>query len=436
MTARDGKDRGLARIPGRAVHPRADGDYDLDLTPDVMAAVNPPGDPGAVTGDIDAWNLRARGDWHVFTARLDPSLGPRDYRRTRDLGDIIADAPGPLWAHLAIGGPRRAGFVAGPPRFAHHVLSPGDHLHSVGLEGTGLTDPSRNLQRIPHRSIEALLADRLLTWRADQGRALPLHFVRVETDAAPGPGSTAFQNFCTALSSLQAAARALGTHARVGSVGIERVQGDDPARIAAETRALMAAVEAELHARNLPRAPFVMFAEGGDHPAQQAHWELAWNHRPQRLIIPGPLYGIEQTEFARPTEVGLARMAELTAHALTIPGWHCPIPLLAEVRKKRLRVICQSMSPLVLDPDLPHGFALSGVAKRVAIEAVEIAPDDPRAVILTLDRQIDGERPVLTYASGATASGALRDDWSAPFGDGALHRWALPAMLSIHHAEG
>lgn len=425
-----------ARIPAGAVRQRSDGDFDLDISPEVLAAINPPGDLGHVAGDIDAWNLRARGDWHVFTARLDAELGPRDYRRSMDLGDIIADAPGPLWAHLAIGGPRRAGFAAGPPRFAHHVLSPGDHIHSVGLEGTADAMATGQLQRIPHRSIEALLADRLLTWRAEQGRALPLHFVRVETDAAPAPGSTAFRNFCAALTSLQAAARSLGTHARVGSIGIERVQGANPAEIAAGTRVLMARIEAELHARGLPRAPFVMFAEGGDHPAALAHWELAWNHRPQRLIIPGPVYAVEQTEFARPTELGLTRMAELTAHALSTPNWHCPIPLLAEVRKKRLRVICQSMAPLVLDPELPHGFAVGGVSKRVTIEAVEIASDDPRAVILTLDRQIDGERPVLTYACGTTASGALRDDWSAPFAAGLLHRWALPCALPIHQAEG
>lgn len=424
------------RVPARSLHARTDGDFDLDLTPEVLALVNAPGDLGQVAGDIDAWNLRARGDWHIFTARLDPNLGPRDYRRSRDMGDIIADAPGPLWAHLAIGGPRRAGFVPGPPRFAHHILAPGDHLHSVGLEGTGQTTATAQLQRIPHRSLEALLADRLLSWRAVQGRALPLHVVRVETDAAPGPGSTAFQNFCTALNSLQAAARSLGTYARVGSIGIERVQGADAAQIATGTRDLMAAIEAELHARGLPRAPFVLFAEGGDHPAAMAHWELAWSHRPQRLIIPGPTYCIEQTEFARPTDRGLARMADLTAHALTTTGWHCPIPLLAEVRRKRLRVICQSMQGLVLEPDQPHGFAISGVAKPVGIEAVEIASDDPRALILTLDRQIDGDRPVLTYACGATTSGALRDDWSAPFDHGTLHRWALPATLNIHQAEG
>ena len=73
------------------------------------AAIDP-----AVLGDVDAWNLRQRGDWYVFSANLPGAQGPRQFRRAvkaevdASAPDIIADTAGAVYGLLALGGTRRA----------------------------------------------------------------------------------------------------------------------------------------------------------------------------------------------------------------------------------------------------------------------------------------------------------------------------------------
>jgi hypothetical protein len=78
------------------------------------------------------------------------------------------------------------------------------------------------------------------------------------------------------------------------------------------------------------------------------------------------------------------------------------------------------------------GFRLTGT--KTTIKSVEIAENDPKAVILRLSSRPDGDVYV-SYAYGAPAgtgpypanAGALRDEWTA----NGLHRWALPARLKV-----
>ncbi len=414
----------------------------------------------ALLGDVDAWDLRRDGDWLRFTARLEDH-GPRGYRRRVAGGDIIADAPGPLVAILSLGGARRAGFNAGPVRFRHHVVAPGDHIHAVGLEGTdsaGLTDA---LQTLPHASRDALIADALLAARAAERRALPLYFVRAETDASARVGDlgqgVAYRNFLTALDNLVAAAARLGRRAQVLAVSLDYglEDGATPAAgLAQGLRRLMAQIEHDMALRGLHRPVFLMTAEAGtrlsgSHAVLRAHAELSWLPGPHRLVLSAPGYMFAQTEFGRPTEDARLRMAEMDAHALRAAEarrpWFCPTFLLAEHQGTVLRVTARAMGPLVLDDALGAGAAagFSVVGKRkVRVTSVSVAQDDPQALILRLSQKIEGPARLL-YAMDAEGvspdalpvnRGGVRDDWQAASAGGGpmLRRWALPCDLPIH----
>lgn len=415
-------------------------------------------DPAEHLGDLDAWNLRAEGEWLRFTALLQPQIGARDYLRPRAGGDIIAAAPGPLYALLALGGARRAEFTQGPARFAHHVLAPGDHIGAVGLEGTGAVTASAALQHLPHRTQDALLADTLLEWRRQGRRGLPLFLVRAETDGSASIADLAkglaYRNFLAALDSLVAAAASLGKAPRVLAVSLDfslEDQGTSAEAYAAGFRALMARIEADMARRGLQRPHFLAGFESGTgrisrHPAILAQWELAWSHGAHSLAFTAPGYMFEETRFGRPTDAARQRRAEMDAHALVALSnrqeWLCPLPLLAEYLGAQIRVTFRALEDLVLDPSLTPdaacGFALEGGEARIL--SVAPAADDPRALILTCDAPPLGVQ-ALTYAYGAPPStdgrpanrGAVRDGWSAPSETGqTLHRWALPARLPLH----
>ena len=410
-------------------------------------------------GDIDAWNLRDQDGWLHFDARLDPALGPRAYRRAHAGGDIVAAAPGPLLGLFALGGQRRAGFSSRPPAFPHHILAPGDDIGAVGLEGTATADHTARLQHVTWSTREALLADCLLSDRLAQGRALPLYLCRAETDGSTGiddlPSGPAFANLITAIDNGIAAARSLGTRLSVPAIaldfGLEDRISDAPA-LASGLRRLMARIEVELIRRDIVRPVFLLTAEAGTardttHPAIAAHATLAWQPGPHRLTIPAPGYMFEQTAWGRHTDAARARMARMDAFALTEAlargDWHCPTLLLAEAADRHIRVTAQSMGPLVLsdalDPGSAMGFRLTGTAARIT--AITIAPDDPKALLITTDAPATGG--TLHYAHGADPApgrtglppnrGGLRDDWQATAPDGGppLHRWALPALLPI-----
>ncbi len=413
-------------------------------------------------GDIDAWAPRLEGDWLHFTARLERDRPPRDYQKPLAGGDIIACAPGPLTAILGLGGPRRAGFTDGPVAFPFHILAPADHIGAVGLEGTARAEPVAGLQRLPHATREALIAETLLFWRHDALCGLPLFLTRAETDASASIAAfaegAAWGNFLAALDSLVAAAAALQKPARVLAVGLDYGVEDitsDPAALALGLRRLMVQIESALAARGLSRPIFLITAEAGTHhltspAALQAHGQLAWAPGPHRLAVSAPGYMFEQTEFGRPTDAARARMAEMDAHALVALAarapWTCPLPLLAETAGADLRVTCQAMADLVLDDAFGAGpacgFALGDGAGPIAITAVRIAPDDSRSLLLRTTRP-PGPGAQLGYAANAPAAatdafpanrGALRDSWAAAsrHGGAPLHRWALPCLLPVH----
>ncbi|GAB1363199.1 hypothetical protein MASR1M32_24350 [Rhodobacter sp.] len=247
-------------------------------------------DPAEHLGDIDAWNLRADGDWLRFDARLEEV--PRGYLRPVSGGDILADAPGPLLAILGLGGARRAGFTAGAAQFRYNVLAPADHIGAVGLEGTDQALRTAGLQHLRHRSREALIADHLLGWRHKARRGLPLIVTRVETDGAAsiaelGQG-VAFANFLTALDNLVAAAATLGRRPQVLAVTLGYGSEDvtlDSAGFAQGCRALMA--------RSRPRCAAAAFLRRSSLPMPKAArrgWPtippsrrcMSWPGRPAR----------------------------------------------------------------------------------------------------------------------------------------------------------
>lgn len=420
-----------------------------------------PLDPAEHLGDLDAWNLRAEGEWLRFTALIEPGGVARDYQRPRAGGDILAVGPGPLYGLFSLGGARRADFTAGPAGFAHHILAPGDDIGAVGLEGTGAVTPSAGLQQIPHRTRDALLAETLLTWRRAARRGLPLFVVRSETDASPDLAALArgpaYQNFLAALDSLGAAAATLGKRPKVLAVGLDfslEDQGSSAAGFAQGLRALMRQIERDMARRGLQRPHFLATFESGTrdlsaHPAILAHWELAWSPGPHSLAFSAPGYMFEQTRFGRPTDAARLCMAEMDAHALVALSnrqeWLCPLFLLAEYQGPRIRVTARALADLVIDPSLcaeaACGFSLAPGPARVL--SVAVAEDDPQALILTCDAA-PGPGQELRYAYGAPPSpdhrpanrGAIRDTWQAPSASGArLHRWALPACLPLHPGE-
>lgn len=410
-------------------------------------------------GDLDAWNLRDQDGWLHFDGRLDPSLGTRSYRRAHTGGDIIAEATGPLLGLFALGGQRRAGFCSRPIAFPYHILAPGDDIGAVGLEGTAEAEATARLQHVTWPTREALMAECLLSDRLAEGRALPLHLCRAETDSSASisdlQSGPAFSNLLTAFDNGIDAAHSLGTQLSVPAValdfGLEDRSADAPT-LARGLRSLMARIEAELILRNIARPVFLITAEAGTHrdtthPAIAAHAILSWQTGPHRLTITSPGYMFEQTAWGRPTDAARRRMARMDAFALTEAqarrDWYCPTLLLAEAIDRQIRVTAQSMGPLVLcdalDPGPSMGFRLTGTMARIS--DITIASDDPRAVILTTDAPATGG--VLHYAHGADPTpgrtglppnrGGLRDDWqvSGPDGGPPLHRWALPAVLPI-----
>ena len=423
-------------------------------------------------GDIDAWHLRREDGWLRFTAQLEPGA-PREYQRAFAGGDIIASAPGPLYALLSLGGARRAGFNDGPAAFPYHVLAPADHIGAVGLEGTAAVCPSDGLQHIPHSTRDALIADTLLGWRRAGLRGLPLFMVRTETDgsadiSALGQG-IGYANFLAALDSLVAAAQALGKRPKVLAVGIDFAledQASPPAALAEGLRALMRQIERDMGRRNLQRPIFIATFEAGTrrencHPAMLAHWELAWSHGAHAFAFSAPGYMFEQTRFGRATPAARRRMAEMDAHAIVALSdrkpWLCPLFLLAEYQGAEIRVTARAMADLVIDDAFGAGaacgFSLAGTDAPRRIVSVRVAADDPQALILTCDGPPDGPRdgpaPELRYAYGAGASpdahpanrGAIRDLWSAPSSapsaaGGPLHRWALPCVLPLRLGDG
>jgi len=423
------------------------------------------GDEGRVPlpDAIDAWDIRAEGEWLRFQARLPGRQGIRGFRRHVTGGAIIADGRGPLLAVLGIGGARAAlGWPQAAAPFPYHILAPADDIGAVGLAGIEVAELRDRLEPVRDYTHEALIAECLLQDRLDRGVALPLYMVRVETDestrAGALAGGKAIDNLEANALTLTRAAAALGTHARILAVtldfAIEDLSGD-PVAYRDGMIALMEAVTQRLGQLGFAQPLFLATFDCGTHqitesPALAGQWELSWNHAAHHLVYAGPGYMFAQDQTARLTDAGRVARAALCAAALTqIEGggdWQCPVIHLAEAEGQIIRLTCASLGPLAIDPADPFGagpaagFRLIGGDKGQKILRVEIDPKDARAVLLHCAQPVPAQGMQVSYAYGAPPgegphpanAGALCDDWTGVCADGQiLRRWALPAILPV-----
>jgi hypothetical protein len=133
-------------------------------------------------------------------------------------------------------------------------------------------------------------------------------------------------------------------------------------------------------------------------------------------------------------------MAEMSAAAIALEkDWKCPVPHLAERVGDKVRLVFQTAGTLVIDPADPlgagpgAGLYVDGVENDAVLTSVQIDPDDPEAILLEFDRRPEGQALVVCHACQGAAVSAIRDDWAHQSHTGRiLHRWALPARLTIN----
>jgi hypothetical protein len=406
--------------------------------------------------DIDLWAPRRDGDWVFFQANLPGADGPRGYRRHVTGGAILAEARGALLAVLGIGGARVGLGSPGPARFPWHVLAPADDIGAVGQGGEGEAVATAALEPLRELTVEALVADELLARRRAAFQALPLMFVRAETDMSAtshdlGTG-LAVANLDQAFANLKAAAARLGVGAQVLAVVLDYTLEDltgDGIAYRDGMIALMERITRGMARQGLARPVFLTAFDCGTQdvtrgPGLEGQWELSWNHGDHQLVIAAPSYAFQIDDTGRLTEAGRAEKAVLMTEALlAVQGggkWVCPVIQLAERTGDDIVLVCEAQDGLVIDPGDPFGagptagFALEGVTNGAVITGVEFAKHDPKAVVLKCSNRPEGE-VFVTYAYGEGPGagpypanrGALRGD----FGTGALRRWALPARLKL-----
>ncbi len=416
-----------------------------------------------IDDDIDAWAVDRRGDWVYFQANLPGADCPRGYMRHKDGPTILAQSHLPLMGIFALGGARAQLGQPLPSRFPYHLFAPADDIGAAGMGGEG--EAVATAQLLPLRALthEALLAEKLLAMRQAAGAGLPLFFVRAETDMAAsakelGQGA-AMANLRQALQNFYLAAAHLGRPAKVAAICLdyclEDVAGDGMA-YRDGIMAVMAQITQTLGNLGAPRPMFLSGFDCGTQSittgaALQGQWELAWNHGDHPLICTGPSYAYAMDDTGRLRPEGQRAKAELSAHALLAceagKVWHCPTIQLAERAGDDIRLICEAMDGLTLDPRDPFdagaaaGFRLDGARNKAEIKKVEIDPKDKRAVILRCSARPEGE-VFVAYAYGAAPrqgahlfpanAGALRDTWEVEgSAEMPLHRWALPARLRL-----
>lgn len=428
----------------------------LDL-PVAASAPETAAPPPDLPEDLDLWAIRREGDWIAFQANLPGTDGPRGYRRHVDGGAILAEARGPLFAILGIGGARAALASPGPVRFPYHIFAPADDIGAVGMGGDGEAPATALLQQYPELTHEGLLAESLLARRAKAQLSLPLFFVRAETDRAAAAADlgtgTAAANLDRALVNLTAAAARLGTRVQVLAVTLDYVLEDvsgDPSAYRDGMIALMERITRSMAKHGLARPVFLAAFDCGTQditngPALDGQWELSWNHADHQLVFTCPSYAFPIDDTGRLTDEGRNAKAALAAAALLSvqdgQRWLCPTIQLAERDGTTIRLICEAMEPLEIDPGDPFGagplagFRLDGVTNAAKIKSVSIDPKDRKIVVLTCTKRPEGEALHVAYSHGANPTpgpypanrGALRDTW----GEDGLHRWALPARLRV-----
>lgn len=433
----------------------------LSSTADASAAE---GQAQPLPADLDAWNIRAEGDWLLFDANLPGDQGPRGFRRHRTGGAIVAQARGPLLGLLGIGGARAALANPGAGDFPWHVLAPADDIGAVGHAGVELAAETPFLEPLREQTHEALVAEALLRNRLADHRALPLFMVRAETDSAASAADLgrgmAVENLERAFGNLAAAAGALGTSARILAITLDYCLEDisgDATGYRDGMLALMARLTDRLNRLGLPAPRFLATFDCGTHqitegPALDGQWELSWNHADHALTFAAPGYMFALDDTGRLTDGGRKAKAAMGAAALTAleegQDWFCPTLQLAERAGKDIRLTCKSIDKLVIDKSDPFaagktaGFRLDGVTNGARITGVAMDTDDPRAILLKCSARPEGATLAVAYAAGAAAwtgpwpanRGALRDAWvaSGPGPEGqTLRRWALPARLKV-----
>lgn len=434
------------------------------------AEAEAPVDP-AVLGDVDAWNLRQRGGWYIFSAHLPGSQGARQFRRRARVSDeasapdIIADTAGAVFGLLSFGGARRAVTAHEPLSFPYHVVTTGDDLGPAGAAGTEENVPTDVIQKLTEQTRDSLIADEILRRRMASHRALPLIYARSETDSSASitalSQGAAMVNLRQTVANLCEAAKSLGKPAKVLSVGLDFTLEDVVSSAADWTRGMHSIMQqiTDLFADHGLRKPlFVSVFDAGtadisDCPVLRAQWDLAWNKGAHDHIYAAPGYMFAQDPFGRPTPEARQQIAEMEAFAIEAGNsdtdWACPVLLLAEreADAKVIRCRGEAMGAFILDANDPLnageacGFRFEGDDKGAKIVDVRIDPKDPNDLLITCDKPPKGKNLTLCYALGHPASddgmpanrGSLRDSFSYQSVTGqTLYRWALPAALPVH----
>ena len=418
---------------------------------------------------VDAWSVVREGGWTRFTANMGDKTGTRDYICKSRTDAIIADTPTPLLGILAIGGPRASLAAQRSSHFRHHIVAPGDDIGAVGMFGEEPAQPVDTLHLLREVTHEALVAEALLHDALSRHDALPLYFVRAETDGSTNASALAdglaYDNLEQAAGNLKRCAEALGKRSKLIGVFLDFALEDvlsTPIEYRDAMLGLMDKITRRFAAEGIPDPRFMSFFECGtqdlvDDATLEGQWELSWNNAGHNLVIVAPSYMLALDPEGRLPAQSLALRAAVSAEALTfdqsVGHWYCPTLHLAERDGDTIRVTAQCHGKLVLDADDPFGsgphfgFSLEGVPDGVDIASVKIAEDDPKSVLITCSAPLTGPDAVLRYASGRPASiegaypancGALRDDFvprlnhdESAFDLALLRRWALPARLTV-----
>lgn len=423
-----------------------------------------------VLGDINAWDVREADGWYVFHAHLPGLQTAGHFRRAvKAVGDsfpsIIANPSGALYGLLSLGGARRGMTIDEPIDFPYHVLGTGDDMGAAGPAGTQDVEPTDLVERLTEQTRDSMIADVIVGRRMDDYRALPVLYVRGETDSSASISAlacgAAMSNFRQTTANFCAAAAALNVPAKVLAVGLDfslEAVSDTPEDWLGGMYDIMGQITDVFADHGLRKPLFVAPFEAGtqavsDHPVMRAQWDLSWNKGGHDFFYSAPSYMFALDDFGRATPKAQKQMAEMDACAIEAcnidQNWSCPVFLLAEREADPAVIRCrgQSLNKLVIDGDDPlnagssRGFSFEGCTNKVSIAKVEIAPDDTNDLLITCDVAPEGDQLKLLYAFSQFASsdgmpanrGAIRDEWqhSSKTGD-TLYRWALPAALPVH----
>lgn len=424
----------------------------------------------SVLGDINAWDVKEINGWYLFQADLPGNQGVGQFRRLVQAVDdtdpcIIAHPSAALYGLFALGGARRGMTCDTGLRFPFHVLSTGDDMGAAGPAGTQKVKETNLLERLNEQTRDSLIADEIVARRQAQHRALPVLYVRGETDSSSSvaglASGSAMENFKQTLANFCTAAASLGVAPKVLAVSLDftlEAVEDDTKSWHHGMYDLMQNITDLFAGHGLRKPLFVAQFETGtqvlsDSSVLRAQWDLAWNKGGHDFVFSAPGYMFGLDEFGRATPDARAQMAEMDAFAIEAhnsdTAWACPILLLAE-REQDPRVIrcsAQTLDGLVLDENDPlnagatAGFALEGCTNTAEISSVAVDPEAPGDLLITCSIAPEGDALHLTYALGHAAStdgmpanrGALRDNWHHDsVTDTRLFRWALPAALPVH----